>query len=243
MRNQGVFMALAGLRTGAGSFRRARLVAGLGALLCLLSCGWAHADGRDLTVEFRQQIEGDDEGGHYAAGSDAVAPGWQAQMLRVRNGEKAELRLAQAIPMQWVDAAGQQSSSLQANAGAPATGGSGVSANAASAGIKASGAKVHTALAWMDAGQSMSVQVNWVPGKSYAVLKLEVSRASVQERTGADLPPQARASVSSTVTVPLAQWLTVAASGSGTGDADSGHYRSDAAAQGRRLLQVRVMVP
>jgi hypothetical protein len=178
---------------------------------------------RDLTVELRQVVEGREDGAtHYGAGGDDKNV-WEPQMVQVRNGEKALLRLNDAAPMQWT-----QSVSTQNTAG----NGSAAFANTNNP------ASVTNALVWFDAGQSVSVQAKWPGGNKPALLVLEVQRADVVP--GAELPRQTRNTVSTTVTVPLAQWLTVAATGKA---AKPGVYSSEAGVQGRRLLQVRVMVP
>lgn len=182
---------------------------------------------RDLTVELRQVIEGREDGAtHYGAGS-ADNSTWEPQMVQVRNGERAVLRLNDAIPMQWTQSASNQSTGATpdptiAPAASPTQG------------------SVNNTLVWFDAGQSLSVQPTWPGGNKPALLVLEVQRAAVDASTGAVLPTQSRNSVSTTLTVPLAEWLTVAATGKA---AKPGNYSSEAAVLGRRLLQVRVMAP
>ena len=208
------------------------LVALVSLVVMGLGSGAAKAAGaaRDLTVEFRQLDPDQAEPGQYSAGSSDTANQWEPQMLQVRNGEKAQLRLNDAVPMQWVQSVKSQSSSVNA------------AASSASASVSNSGGSVSNALTWFDAGQSLSVEVNWNPNKAYAVLKIEVQHAGFDARVGGDLPRQSRATVSTTVTTPLAEWVTVAASGGEGGDAgSSGTYRSDRGKHKRRLLQVRVM--
>ncbi len=198
-------------------------------LLCsAMLCGWAQAAGpalpqRDLTVELRQVEQGREEGAgqagtQYSAGS-AVANAWEPQWVQVRNGAKAMLRLNDAIPMQWTQ-----------SASAPNPG----------SGAANSGASVSNALVWFDAGQSLSVQPKWPGGKKAVVVEIEVQRASVDPRMGADLPTQSRGTLSTTVTVPLSEWVTIAATGA---VAKAGVYSSEAGLQVRRLLQLRVSVP
>jgi hypothetical protein len=169
---------------------------------------------RDLTVELRQVEQGREGGIVYRAGAQSEPP-LSATKLVVRNGERASIRTHISMPMQWVQSA--QAASSQ------------------------SGAGVSQALQWFDAGQSMTVQVRWPGGSKDAVLELEVQQASVQAQSNAELPGQGRTRVSTTVTAPLAQWVTVAATG---GSAPSqGSYSSTAAVDARLLLQVRVLVP
>lgn len=201
------------------------------AVLWLLLPGWAQAaggtlPGRDLTVELRQVEEGREGAGSYSAGG--VAPAlWEPQSIQVRNGDKAVLRMNDAIPMQWttsVETQGPMAGGSARPQGRPGGAGAGAS----------------QALAWFDAGQSMSVQPKWPGGNKPATLEIEVQRAAVGQRTGAELPAQSRNTVSTTLTVPLAEWVTVASTGR---TPKAGSYSSASAQQVRRLLQVRVMAP
>lgn len=191
---------------------------------------------RDLTVEFRQIEEGRDpltgtSPGRYSAGSSAtsgVSASWEAQMLQVRNGEKGTLSLMDAIPMQWVSAVQAPNGRGSAAGAAPGSASS------------MAGAGVQYAVSWFDAGQSLSVSPQWAGGNNPVLLEIEVQRAHVEARSGQDLPAQTRNSVATKVTVPLAQWVTIAASGR---PAREGTYSSESGQQARRLLQVRVMAP
>lgn len=179
---------------------------------------------RDLTVELRQVEEGNEGGTRYSAGtSDAAA--WEPQMVQVRNGEKAQLRMQDAIPMQWTQSV--STATLPTSSASAANG----SANAAS---------INNALAWFDAGQSITVQPKWPGGNKPATVEIEVQRTSVGQRMGVDLPTQTRNSMSTTVTLPLAEWVTIAATGRAP---KPGTYSSESGLQVRRLLQVRVMAP
>ena len=200
------------------------------ALLCGLVLP-VHAAGprlpkRDLTVELRQVEEGRDTAGSYSAGREDGRV-WEPQTVQIRNGERALLRMNDAIPMQWTQSASTQNGS----------GNTGASTGNGNANAQAS---VNNALVWFDAGQSLSVQPQWSGGNKPAVLVIEVQRAAVGAGTGAVLPTQSRNTVSTTVTVPLAEWVTIASTGRA---AKAGVYSSDAGALGRRLLQVRVMAP
>jgi Bacterial type II and III secretion system protein len=169
---------------------------------------------RDLTVELRQVEEGREGGASYRAGAQ-VEPSLPAIKLIVRNGEKAAIRMNVAMPMQWVQ-----------------------SAQAAS---KQSGAGVSHALQWFDAGQTMTVAPRWPGGNKPAVLELDVQQASLQTQSASELPGQRRTQVSTTVTAPLAEWVTVAATGGSV--QRQGSYSSASATDTRLLLQVRVLVP
>jgi hypothetical protein len=206
-----------------------------------LLCGPVHAADaplpkRDLTVELRQTEEGREEGTHYSAGTvDSNA--WEPQMVQVRNGEKALLRMNDAIPMQWTQSvSGWAQGGGKSNAsGTSATGNNNnlsINNNAAPS--------VTNALVWFDAGQSISFAPKWPGGNKPAVVEIEVQRAAVDQRVGADLPKQTRNTVSTTLTVPLGEWVTIAATGKAP---KAGTYSSESALQVRRLMQIRVMAP
>ena len=144
----------------------------------------------------------------------------------MRNGEKAVLRLKDAIPMQWT-----QSASGQAPGATPSNGAAGSTTNV--------NPTVTHALVWFDAGQSISVQPKWPGGNKPAVVEIEVQRASMESRN-AELPKQSRSMVSTTLTLPLAEWVTIAATGA---TPRAGGYSSEAGLQVKRLLQIRVMAP
>jgi hypothetical protein len=205
-----------------------------------LLCGQVHAADaplprRDLTVELRQTEEGREEGTHYSAGTvDGNA--WEPQMVQVRNGEKALLRVNDAIPMQWTQSVnGSPPGSGKSNAS-----GTSAAGNNTNVSINNTAPGVTNALVWFDAGQSISVLPKWPGGTKPAVVEIEVQRAAVDQRVGADLPKQTRNTVSTTLTVPLAEWVTIAATGKA---AKAGTYSSESALQVRRLLQIRVMAP
>ena len=184
---------------------------------------------RDLTVELRQVLEGREEGKagqHYSVGTESSSD-WEPQSVQVRNGEKALLHVNDAIPMQWTQSVSTQSPSSNGSAGN-------------SQGNMGPSTSVNNAVVWFDAGQSISVQAKWPGGSKPAVLVIEVQRAALAPYVGATLPQQTRNTLSTTVTVPLAEWVTIAATGK---SAKAGVYSSDAGVLGRRLLQVRVMVP
>jgi len=199
------------------------------------------ASDANLRVEFRQ-IAADATalagGKSYSAG-DATDPDWEPQMLLVHNGAPATLELHDSIPMQWLQSVG--SPNAAANSSASASGVSGAPQATASS-SSGQGSAASYALHWFDAGQRLTVTPNWLPGRSYAVVKLEAQRAALgAPDPNSGLARQTRGGVSTTVRVPLAEWVTIASSGR---EADAHSYRTQGDAQGRRrLLQLRVMVP
>jgi hypothetical protein len=160
-------------------------------------------------------------------------------MVQVRNGEKAQLHMLDAVPMQWtqsVSTATLPSTAPTATRQGAQTAGQ----TATQPGAMANAVGVTNALTWFDAGQSITVQPKWPGGNKPATLEVEVQRTAVGQRVGAELPKQTRNSVSTTITVPLAEWVTIAATGKAP---KPGVYSSESGLQVRRLLQVRVMAP
>ena len=179
---------------------------------------------RDFTIEVRQVEEGREAVEGYRVGTSTSAQ-WATQSLMVRNGEKGSLKAQQSVPMQWVQSVQSQSTSL----------------SVPSAAASSSSGGVTQALHWFDVGQNMTVTPKWPGGKQDVALEIEVQQADIQAVYHADLPRQVRHQLSTTVTVPLNQWVTIAASGRGAPAA--GSYSSESAADARRLLQVRVQLP
>jgi hypothetical protein len=86
----------------------------LACLLCLLvPCALAELPKRDLIVELRQVVEG--EGAAYTVSTQPDKALMGAQQLQVRNGEKASVRQATSMPMQWVQSAAAQSATVAAS--------------------------------------------------------------------------------------------------------------------------------
>lgn len=169
---------------------------------------------RDLVVELRQIGESN---ANTARTQPATAP-FAAQRIQVRNGEKATLTMGQSVPIRFVQAVG----------GSDAQSGS--------------GGGVSYGLVWMQAGQSMAVQPRWPGGSQPVKVDIDVQSSSLQAPTGnAELPSQARSQLATTVSAPLGQWVTVAATGGG--QAQPGSYSSEAAADTRQLVQIRVLAP
>jgi hypothetical protein len=196
------------------------------ALACLLpAAALAEAPKRDLTIELRQVREGqenaDTAGGAYTVGTASRSADFAPQQVRVRNGEKASLAMNQSMPMQWVQKIESQSATLTAG---------GTSASSSSGGVT-------QAVTWMESGQNLSVTPHWAGGKQPAKLDIEMLAAVVDERTSSDLPATNRQRVSTTITAPLQQWVTIASSGK---PARPGSYSSAGSSEGRTLVQIRV---
>lgn len=188
----------------------------------LAQVAWAQLPKRDLMVELREVSEAQ-EGG-YVLGTQPEKALLPAQQVLVRNGEKASVRQMTAQAMQWVQSATTQNAAL-AVPGAAAS---------------SSGGSVNQALTWMEAGQGMTVKPRWPGGRQWVTVEIEVQSASVTPRLGADLPEQMRSQIVTTVTAPMGQWVTIAASGSSV---QRGSYGTESATETRRLLQIRVLAP
>lgn len=184
---------------------------------------------RDLTVELRQVNEGQEDqdnpqtsGGAYTVGTSGSRPvDFAPQQVRVRNGEKASLQLNQSMPMQWVQKIESQSATLSAG---------GASASNQSGGVT-------QAVTWMESGQSLTVTPQWPGGKRPVRVEIEAQSSAVDERISSDLPAMQRQRYTSTVSVPLNRWVTIASSGKA---ARAGTYSSGGGSDARRLTQIRV---
>jgi hypothetical protein len=143
----------------------------------------------------------------------ATAP-LAAQRIHVRNGEKATLAMGQSVPIRFVQ----------------------------SVGTGRSGSGVGYGMVWMQAGQRMAVQPRWPGVRQPVRIDIDVESSSLQAPTGnAELPGQARSQMATSVSAPLGQWVTVAATGGGP--SQSGSYSSEATADTRQLVQIRVLAP
>ncbi len=177
----------------------------------------------EFAIEIRQIEDALDATEGYRAGTADTAREWPPVSLVVRNGEKGILRLQQTVPMQWLQSAQSHSNTLTVPGASASSSGGGVS----------------QALHWFDVGQSITVTPKWPGGKKDVSLELDVEQADMQTVHNADLPRQVRIQTTTVVSLPFNQWMTIAASGTGPGP--TGSYSSEARAQVRRLLQVRVL--
>ena len=177
---------------------------------------------RDLVVEVREVDVG--EGTAYTVGTQPGKAPLAPQHVRVRNGEKASLSVGKSMPMQWIQSASAQSSTWSST---------GVSASS-------SGGSVTNAVTWMDSGERIKVQPRWLGAEKLVSLDIEVQSASLEPRTGTELPDQSRSQFATTVSAPLGKWVSIAFTGKSP---QSGVYGSEADSDPRRLLQIRVLAP
>ncbi len=179
---------------------------------------------QDFTVEIRQVEEGSRGGKTY--GTESPRDLMETQQLQVRNGEKASLRISMATPVQWVQSAEAQSSTLNAGGtrGASAT---------------STGGKVKQALTWLESGQTITLTPTWRGGKQPVVVDIDVQTASVQANPGGDVPKQARNQWVTSVSAPMGEWVTLASSGDRP---QRTTYSSESASETRLRLEMRVVV-
>jgi hypothetical protein len=183
-------------------------------LICSYGAVAAELPKRDLTIEVRQVEDVREEQGGYHVGTQSSAPSITFQKIQVRNGEKGAIHMNASVPFQWVQ-----------------------SAQAAS---KQSGAGVTHALQWIDAGQNITVVPRWPGSNKPVVVEIDVQQATPVSGNTVELPGQGRSQITTTVTLPLAQWTTFASTGNVP---RSGIYSSEGGNEVRQLLQIRALVP
>ncbi len=181
----------------------------------------AQLPARNLSVELRQVDEG---GAGYTVGTQPQAPAMPPQQVVVRNGTQARFSLGQTVPVQWVQSVSSHNAKLTAG-GAEST---------------SQGGGVTQSLVWMDANQRLAIKPSWPGGNRPATVEVEVESASLGARPGVELPAQVRSQLATTVSAPLNQWVTLAATGRRTAQ---GVYGSEAASDSRKLLQLRLTLP
>lgn len=185
---------------------------------------------RDLLVELREHAvtqdgpDGADAPVAYSVSTLPADGGVAVQQVRVQSGEKAVLRVVQSTPMQWLQSGQQGNATLAAGA---------VSATHSSAGLS-------QATTVVEAGQTLVVTPHWAGASRPVRVELQWQSDSVAERTGAELPTTTRRQFSTTVRMPLQQWVTIATRGT---HPSAGSYSSAAAMEPRRALQLRVSLP
>ncbi|QDL55120.1 hypothetical protein [Rhodoferax aquaticus] len=153
----------------------------------------------------------------------------EVQKVFVMNGERAQLKLNAAVPVQWVKSAVTSSSaSAASNGDSSSTQGQGLSQS----------------LTWADTGQSISALVRWPGGAAPAVLELEVDVASLPDNARGNLPNPGTQRLATTVAVPLGVWTTIAVTGGRVPVQQPGTYSAGSkGASEQKLIQVRVLAP
>lgn len=145
-------------------------------------------------------------------------------LVRVRNGESVRWQLQLAQPMQWTQGAQVHVVQLAA---------SGTS-------IGSQGSSVSQGIYLAQSGLVFQVTPIASSGRGPIRLDVDIRSQHTQERMTTDLPQALGLVLTTSVSAPLGQWVTLARSGAGT---TPGVYRSDAAGRTPMLLQLRVSVP
>jgi hypothetical protein len=185
-------------------------------LLCMgLAACAAHAQNlpaRNFLLELRQvDADAAEKGTGYSVGSrQAATPTLPAQQVQVRNGEVARFSQTEAQPQTWIKEAQAEGQN--------------------------SGAGIKQELIWFQSGQSLQMRPLWHSGRR-AEVQVQWQGESVGQQPGKELPSQQTQQLRTTVMAPLDEWVTLARSGTAP---QPGVYRSDAASQPPRLLQLRV---
>lgn len=189
--------------------------------LCVCFTAGVHAakslPARDLTVELRQveETHGDPTGYTVSAGAASESAALRYQKLLVRNGEKATAEMFQSTPKQWTQSVTTSSSG--------------------------SGYSVNQSLEWLQSGYSVVVQPKWTGGNRPALVEVELEQKDLPQGSNADMPNQSRRKYNSSITVPLAEWVTILSSGEVP---KSGTYSTSSTQRvGRQALQIRVLAP
>ncbi|MFZ4285121.1 hypothetical protein [Variovorax sp. HJSM1_2] len=167
---------------------------------------------KDLMVVLRETSDSDNG---FNVSTRPVTPPLTGQAVRVRNGEKATLRMGRSMSVRWEDSV------------------------AGFGGRNVSGGGVQYGRTTLQAGQSITVQPRWTGGNNPVVVSVEIQTSSVAQadaRVGSDLPTQVHGETMTTVSAPMGQWVTLAADE----PEDTGVLSSDSAGRPRRLLQLRV---
>lgn len=199
----------------------------MGALPAHAAVNWLR---RDMVVELRQIAaeseaeDGRDVPGGYSVATVTTDDRLATHRVRVQNGEKAQIRFIQSQPIQWVQAASSQNTTL-------AVGGASATQNTGAINQE------HGAL---ETGYTLVLTPRWAGGSKPVQAVLDLQTTAVDAGTVGDASSSTRSQLSTTVTVPLRQWVTVATSGTSAASTASGTYRSAGAAGGLQLIQIRI---
>lgn len=148
----------------------------------------------------------------YSVSTQPTVPLQPPQQVQVRNGDVARVGQTSAQPQTWIK-------EVQAEG-------------------QNNGAGVKQELIWFQSGQTLQMRPVWTAGRQ-AEVEVQWLAENVSQQPGKELPAQQTGQLRTTVLAPLGQWVTLAKSGT---EPERGVYRSDAASQAPRLLQLRVTV-
>lgn len=164
-----------------------------------------------------------------------------AQQVQVLNGARARLYVGRSQPYttwQWAWNGGGAPA-----AGTPGTpGGSGASATPGSVGVQ-----VMPQTVWIDIGDGLSVRPRWHGGHAPVLLDLEAQARQPGQLGGAYTDPDGqtrRLEVSSTLSVPMGNWVVVARTGVQGSQQQAGSYSTrDVDSTDAQQLEIRVTAP
>lgn len=194
---------------------------------------------RNMTVELRVVTPSESVGPMVSASPGVGAyvvrsqppqvHGPEIQKVYVMNGERAQVKLNQSMPLQWVKAAVTRASSATTAVGDTSN---------------AEGKGVENAISWTESGQGLAVQVRWPGGKQPAVVEVDVDTAGADAHADQSLPKQSRSRFATTVVTPLGEWATIAVTGPKAPLEQAGVYSTHALdADATQLVQIRVLAP
>ena len=211
------------------------------ALLCVCLLAWTATSfaaspkvpQRNMTVELRVIPQPSATGGVVLRSQPEADAEPTIQKVFVMNGERAQFQVSQSMPVQWVKAAVQQTSTTTAVGGVVTT---------------IDGRGVEQGMTWLDAAQSLVVLPRWPGGRQPAVLEIQTEGAAPETRANgnvqSNVPGQSRSRLATTVQVPLGEWFTLGVSGARAAPEKTGVYASQSSEPSAvRLLQVRVLAP
>lgn len=206
--------------------------------LAMLPLGaWAAPPAVNLTVSLRH-VDLARESTTTVTTGRAQSPLMTAQQVQVRNGGKAQFRMEQSIPVQWVSSAsGYRSTTRGQNSVGAGTPGGAAATSAAQFEGRSEGGSFQQQTVWLPSGQSIVVQPQWPGGDAPVEVTVEVQQASTGPGVSSAAPRTSGSQVSTSLYAPLGQWVTLAATG---GEATPGVVGTRSVREPPRALQVRV---
>ncbi len=139
------------------------------------------------------------------------------QQVLVLNGGRAAVRLGHTQALQWYQVAWNERE----------------------------GATLLPSTLWLEAGRGIVVQPRWTAGSSTATVEISAESSRLQAQGNpAEGVLREGASASTTLQVPLGEWVTVASTAEHSQQRDQRVWSSrEASREGRRIVQIRVTLP
>lgn len=160
------------------------------------------------------------------------------QQLRVRNGGRAQFRMDQAVPLQWVTAGSGYRTRVTAEQGTSATvTGSAAVGTSAQVRGRSEGGSFQQETVWLQTGQSLSVQPLWAGGSAPVEITVDLQQSNLGPGTSTMTPRQNATQVATSVYAALGEWVTIASTGS---PSSPGTVSTRAVREAPRALQLRV---